>query len=60
VIAAYAYDLAKSFNGYYHDHSILREEDEAKRKMRLQLASEVALIIRRAMKLLGIDVPQRM
>ena len=60
VIAAYAYDLAKSFNGYYHDHSILREEDEAKRKMRLQLASEVALVIRRAMKLLGIDVPQRM
>ena len=60
VIAAYAYDLAKSFNGYYHDHSILREEDEAKRKMRLQLASEVALVICRAMKLLGIDVPQRM
>ena len=60
VIAAYAYDLAKSFNGYYHDHSILREEDEGKRKMRLQLASEVALVIRRAMKLLGIDVPQRM
>ena len=60
VIAAYAYDLAKSFNGYYHDHSILREEDEDKRKMRLQLASEVALVIRRAMKLLGIDVPQRM
>ena len=60
VIAAYAYDLAKSFNGYYHDHSILREEDESKRMMRLQLASEVALVIRRAMKLLGIDVPQRM
>ena len=60
VIAAYAYDLAKSFNGYYHDHSILREEDEGKRKMRLQLASEVALVFSRAMKLLGIDVPQRL
>ena len=60
VIAAYAYELAKSFNGYYHDHSILREEDVAKRALRLQLASEVALVIRRAMKLLGIDVPQRM
>ncbi len=60
VIAAYAYELAKSFNGYYHDHSILREEDAAKRALRLQLASEVALVIRRAMKLLGIDVPQRM
>ena len=60
VIAAYAYELAKSFNGYYHDHSILREEDATKRALRLQLASEVALVISRAMKLLGIDVPQRM
>ena len=60
LIAAYAYDLAKTFNGYYHDHSILREEDEQKRLMRLQLAAEVARVISRGMKLLGIDVPQRM
>ncbi len=60
VIAAYTYDLAKSFNGYYHDHSILREEDAEKRRMRLQLAAEVARTIRKAMKLLGIDVPERM
>jgi arginyl-tRNA synthetase len=60
LIAAYAYDLAKTFNGYYHDHSILREEDEQKRLMRLQLAAEVARVISRSMKLLGIDVPQRM
>ncbi len=60
LIAAYAYDLAKTFNGYYHDHSILREEDEQKRRMRLMLAAEVARIIRRAMALLGIEVPQRM
>ena len=60
LIAAYAYDLAKTFNGYYHDHSILREEDEQKRRMRLILAAEVARIIRRAMALLGIEVPQRM
>ena len=60
LIAAYAYDLAKTFNGYYHDHSILREEDEQKRRMRLMLAGEVARIIRRAMALLGIEVPQRM
>ncbi len=59
-IAAYAYDLAKSFNGYYHDHSILKEEDEKKRQMRVKLAAEVARVISRAMKLLGIDVPQRM
>ena len=60
LIAAYAYDLAKTFNGYYHDHSILREEDGQKRRMRLMLAAEVARIIRRAMALLGIEVPQRM
>ena len=60
VIAAYAYDLAKSFNGYYHDHSILREENAEVRKMRVMLAAEVARVINRAMKLLGIDVPQRM
>ena len=60
VIAAYAYDLAKTFNGYYHDHSIMREEDEQKRRMRLMLAAEVARTLRKAMKLLGIDVPERM
>ena len=60
MIAAYAYELAKSFNGYYHDHSILREEDEAKRAMRLQLASVVAQVIRKSMSLLGIEVPKRM
>ncbi len=60
IIASYAYDLAKTFNGYYHDHSILREEDERKRAMRLMLAAEVARILNKAMKLLGIDVPQRM
>lgn len=60
IIASYAYDLAKTFNGYYHDHSILREEDEQKRAMRVTLAAEVARVIDKAMKLLGIDVPQRM
>ncbi len=60
IIASYAYDLAKTFNGYYHDHSILREEDEQKRAMRVMLAAEVARVIGKAMKLLGIDVPQRM
>jgi arginyl-tRNA synthetase len=60
IIAAYAYDLAKTFNGYYHDHSILREEDAEKRRMRVMLASQVARVINRSMKLLGIDVPQRM
>ena len=60
VIANYVYDLAKSYNGYYHDHSILREENAAVRGMRLRLSREVARIIRRGMQLLGIDVPERM
>ena len=60
MIAAYAYELAKTFNGYYHDHSILREEDTAKRAMRLQLAAAVAQVIRKSMSLLGIEVPERM
>ncbi len=60
IIAAYAYDLAKQFNGYYHDHSILKEEQAEVRKFRVQLAAEVAQVIAKAMKLLGIEVPERM
>ena len=60
VIAAYAYELAKQFNGYYHDHSILKEENSAVRSLRLKLAAEVARVIRSAMALLGINVPERM
>ncbi|HJC76116.1 MAG TPA: arginine--tRNA ligase [Candidatus Alistipes excrementavium] len=60
IVAAYAYELAKQFNGYYHDHSILKEENSDVRRMRLQLAQQVARVIRSAMKLLGIDVPERM
>ncbi|WP_297411115.1 arginine--tRNA ligase [uncultured Alistipes sp.] len=60
IIGAYAYDLAKLFNGYYHDHSILKEEDAEVRRMRLQLAEQVARTIRHAMLLLGIEVPERM
>ena len=60
IIGAYIYELAKTFNGYYHDHSILREENVEVRKLRLQLAATVASVIRKGMKLLGIDVPERM
>ncbi|MDE5851507.1 MAG: arginine--tRNA ligase, partial [Alistipes sp.] len=60
IVGAYVYELAKQFNGYYHDHSILREENAAVRRMRLQLAEQVARVIRRGMALLGIDVPERM
>ncbi len=60
IIGAYIYELAKTFNGYYHDHSILREENVEVRKLRLQMAATVASVIRKGMKLLGIDVPERM
>ena len=60
IIGAYVYELAKQFNGYYHDHSILKEENAAVRCMRLQLAAQVARVIRSGMRLLGIDVPERM
>ena len=60
VVGAYVYELAKQFNGYYHDHSILKEENAGVRKMRLQLAQQVARVIKEGMKLLGIDVPERM
>ncbi len=60
VIAAYAYELAKQFNGYYHDHSILKEQDATTRSLRLMLAEQVARVIRSAMSLLGIAVPERM
>ncbi|MDE7451165.1 MAG: arginine--tRNA ligase, partial [Alistipes sp.] len=60
IVGAYVYELSKQFNGYYHDHSILREENAAIRRMRLQLAEQVARVIRRGMALLGIDVPERM
>ena len=60
IVGAYAYELAKSFNGYYHDHSILKEDCTPPRDMRLRLAEQVARTIRLAMALLGIDVPERM
>ena len=60
MVAAYTYELCKLFNGYYHDHSILREQDENTKRMRLQLAAQVARVIRRGMALLGIEVPERM
>ncbi|MBQ7442843.1 MAG: arginine--tRNA ligase [Bacteroidaceae bacterium] len=60
VIANYCYDLAKAFNGFYHDFPILREEDGRKRALRLSLCAAVAQVIRTGMGLLGIEVPERM
>ncbi|MCR4681201.1 MAG: arginine--tRNA ligase [Bacteroidales bacterium] len=60
VIANYAYDLAKQFNHFYQDTPIMKEADKSKRLLRLQLSQWVAITIRNAMKLLGIDVPDKM
>ena len=60
VIANYTYALACDFNSFYHDHSILNEADADKRALRLVLAQTVAKVIKSAMALLGIEVPNRM
>ncbi len=60
VIANYCYDLAKEFNGFYHDFQILKEPDEQKRAVRLALCESVAKVIKTGMGLLGIEVPERM
>ncbi len=60
LIANYAYDLVKEYNQFYHDCSILREEDPAKRALRLALSESTARTVRSAMGLLGIKVPERM
>ena len=59
-IANYCYELTKVFNQFYHDYSILNEEDEQKRQVRLVLARNVAKVIKNGMSLLGIEVPERM
>ena len=50
----------KEYNQFYHDFSILREENEAVRLFRLALSAEVAKIVKLGMGLLGIEVPERM
>ena len=59
-IANYIYDLVKEYNQFYHDFSILREENEALRTFRLVLSANVCKIIKLGMGLLGIEVPERM
>lgn len=59
-IANYCYELTKQFNQFYHDYSILREEDRDKMLVRLVLAQNVAKTIKNGMALLGIEVPERM
>lgn len=60
VIANYAYELTKDFNQFYHDYSILNAENEAEKITRLVIAENVSRVIKNAMSLLGIEVPERM
>ncbi len=60
VIANYCYDLVKEYNQFYHDFSILREENADLKVFRLALSQNVAKIVRTGMGLLGIEVPERM
>ena len=59
-IANYCYELTKEFNQFYHDYSILNAKDEKQKIVRLVLAKNVAKIIKNGMRLLGIEVPERM
>lgn len=59
-IANYCYELVKEYNQFYHDFSILREENENKKLFRLILSESISNIIRTGMGLLGIEVPERM
>ncbi|MDD6210469.1 MAG: arginine--tRNA ligase [Bacteroidales bacterium] len=60
LIANYVYDLVKEYNQFYHDFSILKEENEAVKIFRLLLSTNVAKVVRTGMSLLGIEVPERM
>ena len=59
-IANYCYELVKEYNQFYHDFSVLREENADKQAVRLALSSAVAQVVKNGMSLLGIEVPERM
>lgn len=60
VIANYSYDLAKEYNQFYHDYSIMREEDAPTRNLRLMLSDVLARTLAKATSLLGMEMPERM
>jgi arginyl-tRNA synthetase len=60
VIANYAYDLAKEYNQFYHDHTILKESNEETKNVRLQLSEFTGNVLKSALHLLGIEMPERM
>jgi len=60
MIANYVYELAKSFNHFYHDHIIVDDQEKETSQFRLQLSDLISQIIHQGMKLLGIEVPEKM
>jgi arginyl-tRNA synthetase len=60
LIANYVFELAKLYNKFYHDEPILKAEDDQVKQFRLELSSATAVVIKKGMKLLGIEVPDRM
>ena len=60
LIANYVFDLAKTYNQFYHDYSILKEEVATTRAFRLLLSRIVSEVICRGFSLLGVEVPERM
>ena len=60
VVAIYAFNLAKTFNSFYAEHSVMQAETESKKQLRLRIAAMTALVLSSAMQLLGIRVPERM
>ena len=59
-IANYCYELVKEYNQFYHDFSVLREEDKQKQLVRLALSEAVSKVVKNGLGLLGIEVPERM
>ncbi|MBQ8865499.1 MAG: arginine--tRNA ligase [Bacteroidaceae bacterium] len=59
-IANYCYELVKEYNQFYHDFSVLKEEDKTKQQVRLMISAAVGQVIKNGMGLLGIEVPERM
>jgi arginyl-tRNA synthetase len=60
VVANYVYELAKTFNQFYHDYGILKEPDAETRNFRLKLSKLCGLYIKHCLKLLGIEAPEKM
>ena len=60
LLANYLYSLVKSYNSFYQDHPIITEKEDALRNFRIQMSKLVAEIIEKGMKILGIEMPERM